>query len=231
MVTDYSKQIDLIKPHEFKKTIHVIGCGAIGSWVVFFLLKMGFDNIHVYDFDIVEEHNLPNQMFSEHHINMLKVDAMFDTYTKSFIETNNTTITSRLTIHNEKITARKAATLDGIIISCVDSMEARKEIYENALKFGSAELWIEGRIGIYGAYVYTVERGNMAAYTGYEKTLYADEDAEVSSCGVSQTALPAAVSCASQMIMTMIAWHNEWIYYNEVQFQIPQVLAMSTIWK
>lgn len=230
MVTDYSKQTDLIKPHEFKKPIHVIGCGAIGSWVVFFLLKMGFSNIHVYDYDVVEEHNLPNQMFKEDQIGTHKVESILSVYMDFFedvIEKNQ----SRLIIHNQKVTSKDATLFNGVVISCVDSMEARKEIYENALKFGSAELWIEGRIGIYGAYIYTVERGNMTAFNEYEKTLYADEDAEVSSCGVSQTALPAAVACASQMIMTMIVWHNKGIYYNEVQFQIPQIIAMNTTWE
>lgn len=59
MITDFSKQTELIKVHEFNEKINVIGCGAGGSWLTFFLLKMGFNNIHVYDYDVIEEHNLP----------------------------------------------------------------------------------------------------------------------------------------------------------------------------
>ena len=68
MVTDYRKQTNLIEVENVDIPIHVIGCGALGSWLVFFLLKMGFKNITVYDFDTIEEHNLPNQCFMERQI-------------------------------------------------------------------------------------------------------------------------------------------------------------------
>ena len=68
MITDYRKQTNLIDVEEVDTPIHVIGCGALGSWLTFFLLKMGFKNITVYDFDKIEEHNLPNQFFMENQI-------------------------------------------------------------------------------------------------------------------------------------------------------------------
>ena len=73
---DYRKQINLIDAEEVNVPINVIGCGALGSWLVLFLLKMGFKNITVYDFDNIEEHNIPNQCFSESQVGMAKVDAM-----------------------------------------------------------------------------------------------------------------------------------------------------------
>ena len=38
---DYRKQINLIDVEEVNVPINVIGCGALGSWLVLFLLKMG----------------------------------------------------------------------------------------------------------------------------------------------------------------------------------------------
>lgn len=229
MITDFSKQMELIKAHEFKERINVIGCGAIGSWVVFFLLKMGFENIHVYDFDKVEEHNLPNQMFAEKHIGELKVDAIINAYSDMFEDGMNE---SRLTVHNQKIDDGNAHTLSGVVISCVDSMSARKEIYELAFKYGQAKLWIEGRLSIWGAYVYTLDDKNCKKQIEeYEKTLYADEEAEVSACGVSQTALPSAVNCATIMVMQMICWHREELDLNEIQYSIPWLTAITNSWK
>ena len=229
MVTDYTKQEELIVPHKFDKRINVIGCGALGSWVVFFLLKMGFSNIHMYDFDDIEEHNLPNQMFREKDIGEGKVDAMMKLYTNFFNE--DTVEWNRLKVYKERITSTNAGALRGVIFCAVDSMKARKEIYEGALKYGRADLWIEGRLGLWGAYLYTIQKMNLAAYDEYEKTLYDDVEAEVSACGISQTALPSAVNCASLMIMQMIRWNNEETIYNKVEYQIPELISMTGEWK
>ena len=225
MVIDYSKQLELINAEEFTTPIHVVGCGAIGSWVVEILLKMGFQNIHVYDFDTVEEHNIPNQAFGERHIDMPKVEAMYDIY-QSMTKDDRT----RLTIHNEKILRPQAMLLNGIVFSCVDSMQVRKLLYENAYKKGIAEMFIEGRIGIWGAYVYSLYTKKDSEFENYEKTLYADEEAEVSACGVSQTALPAAINCASTMVMSMISRVRGNDIDNEVQYQLPDMVSMSSKW-
>ena len=60
---DYSRQVNILNPEEFNTRINIIGAGATGSWVAFSLAKMGLQNLHIYDFDTVGMHNLPNQMF------------------------------------------------------------------------------------------------------------------------------------------------------------------------
>lgn len=226
MITDYTKQVDLIKPHEFNHHIHVIGCGALGSWVAFFLLKMGFGNVHVYDFDTVEEHNLPNQNFEESQIGCLKVEAFASVYSRYF----NDEGMERLIIHNEKLDEDKVMSLKGIIFSCVDSMATRKMLYETAFKYGLADLWLEGRLGLWGAYKYALYKGDpkmMEKCKKYEETLYDDTEAEVSACGVSQTALPSAVNCASMMIMDMIRWNDGKLDFWKNEYQIPELYNMA----
>ena len=56
----FLRQLDIADPCQFKdKPITVIGAGGIGAATVVALAKTGFENITVYDFDKVEEHNLP----------------------------------------------------------------------------------------------------------------------------------------------------------------------------
>ena len=221
MITDYTKQSELILPHEFKHRINVVGCGALGSWLVMFLLKMGFENVHVFDFDTVEEHNIPNQIFKESDIGRSKIGAMLNIYNEFFKDETK----QRLVIHDDLIDEYNANQLKGIVFSAVDSMSARKEIYEFAFKYGQADLWIEARIGLWGAYVYMLDKADPK-YKEYEETLYEDTEAEVSACGVSQTALPAAVNCASLMIMQMIRWWREENTYWKVEYQIPELVRM-----
>lgn len=222
MVTDYSKQMELIKTHEFNERINIIGCGALGSWLAFFLLKMGFEKIHVYDFDEIEEHNLPNQLFREKDIFSPKVDALASIYNEFFQDN-----TSRLIIHNTKITEDNAHMLSGVVFSCVDSMTIRKTIYENCYKYGTAKFWCEGRLSIWGAYIYTLYKDGTDWTEKYEKTFYADEEAEVSSCGVSQTGLPSSVNAASMMIMQMIRWFREETPLNKIEYSIPEMITMT----
>lgn len=220
---DYRKQINLIDVEEVNTPINVIGCGALGSWLVMFLLKMGFKNITVYDFDNIEEHNIPNQCFSESQIGMPKVEAM-----DSLCKALNKDAEERVKFINQKITARDVWDLKGIILCAVDSMKTRKVIYENSIKRGECDLFVEARLSIWGAYIYSLTRNTV--FERYEETLYADEEAEVSPCGVSQTALPSAVNAASIMIMQMILWLNGEEPENKLEYSIPWLEKMSGYW-
>lgn len=227
MITDYSKQMELIKPHEFTKPIHIIGVGALGSWIAFILLKMGFNNINVYDYDIIEEHNIPNQLFKESQIGELKIHALDDLYKEFFNDGTNT----RLTVHNQKL-GEDYIPMSGVFFCAVDSMKARKEIYDTFIKYNpKAEVWIEGRLSLYGAYVYTVQYGNMEQDKQYQKKLYKDEETEISACGVSQTALPSAINTASIMVMQMIEWINSKnTILNQIEYSIPWLVNMTKTW-
>lgn len=226
MITDYSKQTELVNVFDFDTPLHVIGCGAGGSWLTFFLLKMGFNNVHVYDFDRVEEHNLPNQMFEEKHIGFKKVECMLDLYETFFNDP-----TPRLTIHDKKVAGADAAEMTGFVFSCVDSMGTRKRLYEAAFKNGKCDVWIEGRMGLWGAYIYTLTERSPEIFKAYEETLYDDEEAEVSACGVSQTALPSAANSASVMVSQMINVYRGNNVVNEIRYQMPDMVTLNSVWK
>lgn len=220
---DYRKQINLIDVNRVNTPINIIGCGALGSWLVLFLLKMGFKNIYVYDFDTIEEHNLPNQAFLEKQIGMLKVKAMEDICNNNCFDAKE-----RVTFIDKKITSRDVLRLEGIILCAVDSMKVRESIYANSIKRGLCDLFIEARLSIYGAYVYSLTQNTD--FNEYEETLYDDEEAEVSPCGVSQTALPSAVNAASIMIMQMIEWLNGHEPTSRIEYSIPWLDKMSAKW-
>ena len=59
----FLRQLDIADPSRFKdKPITVVGAGGIGAATVVALAKTGFENITVYDFDKIEDHNFPNQL-------------------------------------------------------------------------------------------------------------------------------------------------------------------------
>lgn len=192
---DVRRHMDLFNPYNFDKKVHVIGAGATGSWLVLELAKLGITNIVVYDFDVVEEHNIPNQIFGIQHVGMPKVEALaaiVKEYTGTEIE-----------IKNEKFVGGQR--LDGYVFLMVDSMAARKEIWEQSVKYkSSVELMVEPRMGLDETRVYNVLPMEVSKHANYDACWYPDEEAVVSACGSSQSvitgALLTASFCARQLI-------------------------------
>ncbi|MFA5103544.1 MAG: ThiF family adenylyltransferase, partial [Candidatus Thermoplasmatota archaeon] len=60
---DFWRQMDIVTPTDFEKFhVTIIGAGGIGSPTALAISKMGVEKITIFDNDIVEKHNLPNQM-------------------------------------------------------------------------------------------------------------------------------------------------------------------------
>jgi tRNA A37 threonylcarbamoyladenosine dehydratase len=51
------------------------GAGGISSWLTLFLSRIGY-KLHVYDFDIFEEHNMGGQFVDTKHIGISKVKSL-----------------------------------------------------------------------------------------------------------------------------------------------------------
>jgi len=59
-----------------RATVLIGGCGAIGSQTAVALARIGIGTIIVVDGDILEEHNIYNQVYSKDQIGKSKVDAL-----------------------------------------------------------------------------------------------------------------------------------------------------------
>lgn len=74
------ESLDFI-PNDFQKTIAnkkliIVGCGGIGSVLSEILLRGGFLNLKLIDFDKVDLTNLQRQIYVESDINKFKVDSL-----------------------------------------------------------------------------------------------------------------------------------------------------------
>ena len=165
----FLRQLDIFDPSKHQKAVTIIGAGGIGGPAAFQLAKLGIDDLKVIDFDKVEEHNQPNQMFTESQIAMKKVEALRD------VVTSLTGVTLRA-ICDKVETERRLPVLNGIVISAVDSMEARKAIFERTYMNPACELLIDGRMGGEVMSVYTINTLDRDQREAYAKTLVADKD-------------------------------------------------------
>ena len=226
-----SRHMELFNPETFEHPVTIIGAGATGSWLALSLAKLGIENITVYDFDTVEEHNIPNQAFMlknsvaldgniQSHIGVSKVCALRD------IIENSTGICIN-PIH-AKFTDQR---LSGVVFLMVDSMSARKEIWENSIKLKpSVKLLIEPRMGLDVGRVYNVDPLDLNQIKRYEETYYDDDVAEVSACGSSMTVITSALGIASWCGRQLINFHNKEELDNEILIDFKYNNIVTNRW-
>lgn len=218
---DISRHRELFDPNKFNKAIHVIGVGATGSWLVFSLAKLGLTNIHVYDFDKVEAHNIANQLFSISDIGEYKVEAL-----KRIIKDTTGT---EITIHNKEV---KEEVFSGIVFMMIDTMAGRKAIYESSVKYKPAvSLLIEPRMGLHMARIYNILPLNNSSLNEYEKTFYTDEEAEVSACGNSMTVISSALAVTAWCVRQLINFANECEMDEEILIELQNNYIITSKWK
>lgn len=165
-----SRHLDILPKESTRKTIAIVGVGAIGSFVALSLARMGYTELTLIDYDIVEEFNMNAQGFMPEHIGKSKADVIAG-------ECEKLTGVRPIVINAPYISGSLGTE---IIISSVDSMKVRKQIYEdNKL----AALVIDPRMSAEYALLYSVQGGDK----DYANTLYSDEDAVQDRCTAKST--------------------------------------------
>ncbi len=172
---DFTRQKDLIDEFACEATdVTIIGAGGIGSPTAVALSKLGVKDITIYDHDTLEAHNLPSQFYRMEDIGKPKVHALADLI-KSFSGTDVC-----VNPIQEKVDEFTLLNHSKIIISAVDSMEARKMIWKKVKDHLTDSHYIEARMGPEMAMIYTLTNTNLnerESIRWYEETLYNDNAA------------------------------------------------------
>lgn len=169
---DYWRQLDLVTPEDLAPPVTVIGAGGIGSPTALALAKMGCPNLTVYDPDTVEAHNLPNQLYRLQDVDRPKVEALQEVIA-SFTG-------AKIAVHQEAVVSQPLA---GVVITGVDSMSARQQIWQKAVRYRSSiELYVDARMGAEVCRIYTLRPTDPDEVEAYQATLYDDADATAEAC-------------------------------------------------
>lgn len=216
-----SRHSSIFNPAKHQEPIHIIGAGATGSRLFSSLVELGFQDITVYDDDIVEIHNLANQLFSMEDLNKKKVDALNDWVNKKLGEglKYGSFITDRLPNENY--------ILDGYVFLLTDTMSSRKEIFDSCLKDNdSIKRVIETRMASSYGNIFSfnpIKHGEQ-----WVSTLIDDKDAEKSYCGSSISVGATASIIANHAVWQFMLSLNDPEAADDIVDIFLQPFCMST---
>ena len=188
------------------------GAGGIGSWLTFFLTKIGF-KVNIYDFDTVEDHNLGGQLFQQADIGSSKVVAI-QRIVQNFCG-------NRISTFNERITSNTPNHYYSF--SAFDNMEARNVLFNNwkqswgSCPDGVTAIFIDGRLEIEQLQIFCVTPENADRYA--REHLFHDSAVEEAPCTMKQTSHTAAM--IGSLMSAFFTNHITNVYLGETLREVP----------
>jgi len=165
---NYLRQADLVDVGTLRdSTITIIGAGAVGSFTILTLAKMGVGHVEVYDNDGINDHNLPNQFFRIQDIDQHKVHALRNIV----LEFSDAEIRPFNELYNSQLLAQT-------VIVATDTMSSRRIVWEQFNNQLQCSHYIEARMGAELGRIYTISKkdGKIADedINFYESVLVSD---------------------------------------------------------
>lgn len=187
MAIDLSKSYEFFQPDMLTSRVHIIGCGAIGSTVAENLVRFGITKITLYDFDMVEPHNIANQMFRQIDIGKLKIEALAD-----YLCEINPDCANDLKLVDEGWQGQRLA---GYVFLCVDDIDLRRKIATACQGNAYVKGMFDFRMRLTDAQHYAANWDDTKMVEDFIKSMAfsheeAKEETPVSACNITLSVVP-----------------------------------------
>lgn len=156
--------------------INIIGVGATGSWVGLLAAKMGWHNFRVWDLDIVETHNCPNQIYNLSQAGSKKVDA----FEELLLQFNPNVNVEKYDCFYES--AKHGHLLNDYVFIAVDSNSARKDIFQSTRGNINITLVAETKMGFNHASMNVYDPFDYVRIDNLTDSLLSDSQLQDSAC-------------------------------------------------
>lgn len=169
----YRRQWDIVKPSQLSFPIMVIGAGGVGSWVTLALAKMGCQDIAVVDNDVVEEKNVPSQIYTLEQVGKPKVEAL-----REIVEMFTAV---KISVSDRKFPdVSNYELLPEAVIVTVDSLQERRKIWVHFFPEGELipdrlHAYIDVRMGGDLMKIFTINPKQLHLAQKYAKRLFNEE--------------------------------------------------------
>lgn len=202
VIMDRSKLLEFFDATKYRHSYHVVGCGAIGSHVCEELARIGIPEVHIYDFDTVDAHNITNQMFLYTDIGMSKVDAC---------EAAMKGINPDIKIHKHPEGLQEPYVINGICILCVDNIDLRRTIVKANYYNPYCLAFLDFRMRLTDAQHYFADGHNQFEKDTLLNTMdFSHEEAHeatpMSACGVELSVVYTVKAITAFGIANMVKW-------------------------
>jgi molybdopterin/thiamine biosynthesis adenylyltransferase len=222
---DFTRQATLCDPNAYHtKEVTIIGAGGIGAATTLAMAKCGFESIIVYDFDVLDRVNGPNQMLPLSRSDRLKDDLFYGAHKVHALAQLVYDMT--LTIIKPETERYVDQSLSEIVISAVDSMDARKLIWESAKKDPAVNLLIDGRMGRESLAIYVVDLLDESTWKAYEESLHTDVEAIQIPCTEKATIF-TNLQIASWITKIATAWALKKPYPHLMRINMANYLVVT----
>lgn len=167
------------------------GAGGISSWLTLFLARAGF-NPMVFDFDMLEEHNLGGQLFPKSGIMKPKVEVL-QQVVLDFADTH-------ISVFQQRYDSSSMA--HNIMFSGFDNMKARQDMFSQWLNYSenvfqgnkNESIFIDGRLLAEQMQIFCVRAEDKESVEKYKSEfLFGDEEVPDAACTFKQTSHAAAM--------------------------------------
>lgn len=201
-----TKSSEFFNPESCTSPIHIIGCGSVGSTVAELLARFGLTNVRLYDFDVVEEHNLANQMFTTENLYKPKIDGVYERWVKI-----NPDAAKTIKLYPNGWTGQK---LSGYVFLCVDNIELRRKIVEENKYNLNIKAMFDFRTALVSAQHYAANWSNEGDINALLDTMdfthaEAEKNVPVSACKVSLCVMPTVWSVAMAGVVNFVNFVKE----------------------
>lgn len=217
-----------IGPADFADTIHIIGCGAVGSHIAVLAAKMGAHKFVLWDSDVVESHNLANQAYDVEHIGQLKVDAL-----TSVLKRFNPAI--QIQTHPYFFeTSKHKQLLNGPVVIATDTMSARYDLYDAFKMNAQVKGVFEVRLAFDYGEVHTINNLDLQECKSWFSTLKDDSEIPDGPCNlrICTTLVQLSSSMTVHNICSRYAALRQqipWKYTRRVHLSLTDQLRISAI--
>ena len=204
---DLSKSYEYFAPEKNQETIHIIGCGSVGSTVAENLVRCGITKITLWDFDRVEPHNIVNQMFRQKDVGKMKVEALRDILVEI-----NPDVADKIEL---KPDGWKGKMLSGYVFLCVDSIELRRKFVEKHMDSPYVKAVFDFRTRLEDAQHYAADWSDSKMKRDLLASMQfshdeAKEETPVSACNVTLSVCPTVrIICAYGVANFMNFWNGK----------------------
>lgn len=189
---DLNKSLEFFDPKNVKGKCHIIGCGSIGSNVAELLTRYGIEDIVLWDFDLVEPHNIANQVYTEEDVGKPKIMAL-----NNYLIKINPKLKHTLKTRKEY----KGEPLEGFVFMCVDSVEVRNMIVDANWYNPEVKAVFDFRTTLLEGQCYFADWNNLTQKNSLKTSLnFTHEEAKantpISACGFELSVSPVVKMCS-----------------------------------